>query len=164
MRFKAVPPPPETLDGLEAAWKAIPLVPEGEAGCCQRLASRIERVDLDEARQWVAMMRALDIVERTETGYVRVRPLPEATVLGTRFRENVFGVDEIISHLAESGPASPEDCFEAIEEVIPQWERNRNPGTWRTVWARRVQYVLDWGVLFGNFAQDQAGYRPARTL
>ncbi len=162
MRFKAIPPPPASLVTLEETWRAVPLVPETEGTCCERIAGKIDRVDLDEARRWLALLRALDIVEKGAIGYVRVRPYPETDELAMRYRANVFGVNELIDHLDNHGTADIETAFTAIEDVVPPWERHRNPNTWEDAWRERVAHLLAWGELFGIFerADDRFSLAP----
>lgn len=163
MRFKAIPPAPDSLDVLEDTWRAVPLVPEAEGTCCERIATRLDRVDLDEARRWLALLRALDLVEKGAIGYVRVRPYPDEDTLKERYRTRVFGVEELVDHLEDVQETDAEGAFAALEDHVPPWERHRNPNTWETTWRDRVTDLLDWGVLFGQFTREGDSYRLAST-
>lgn len=164
MRFKAIPPAPEGLAALERAWRTVPLVPEAERSCCRRLADGLAGVDPDEARRWLALMRALGAVDAGPTGYRRRRELPDVATLGSRFRERVFGVEELLEHLGSGGPAGPDDAFEAIRDDVPPWERRRNPGTWETVWRSRVGDLLAWSDLLGLVEETAGTYRLAPNV
>lgn len=164
MRFKAIPPAPDALDTLEATWRAVPLVPEAEGTCCERIAGRIDRVDIDEARRWLALLRALDLVEKGAIGYVRVRPFPDAEALVPRFVDRVFGVRELVEHIDEHGPVDADAAFDAVEPRVPPWERHRNPNTWRTTWRERVGHLLDWGVLIGVFERTDGRFDRSPNL
>ncbi|MFW6448769.1 MAG: hypothetical protein ACOC0X_04425 [Halobacteriota archaeon] len=157
MRFKAVPMPPTSLDVLETAWRAVGLVPEGERTCCQRIADRLDGVDVDEARRWLVLMRALGIVERGPSGYRRSRSMPDRATLRNRFRKRVFGVGAILA--AGGGPMTPSTAFEAIEGDVPPWERHRAPNAWRDRWRTRAEHLLEWGALLGLFETVDDGYR-----
>lgn len=160
MRFKSVPPPPDSLVFLERAQAAVPLVPEEEESCCVRLASRLEEVNRDEARSWLAFMRALGLAEAGNLGYVRTRRSVDPDTLRTPFVERIFGAREVLDHLETTGSSTADEAFEAIEAVIPQWERHRNPGTWATEWRDRVEYLLEWAALFELV--DASGPRYSR--
>lgn len=163
MRFKAIPPAPENLDALEDAWRALGLVPAVERSCCQRISDRRPAVDPDEARRWLALMRALEIVERGPSGYTRTRTFPEEALLRRRFRERVFGVGELLE-AGRDAPLTVERAFAAIEPHVPPWERHRAPEMWRDRWRDRVDHLLAWGQLFGVFQSDPDGYRPSPNV
>ncbi|MFP4589862.1 MAG: hypothetical protein ACLFMX_06830 [Halobacteriales archaeon] len=157
MRFKAVPRPPGTVADLEVAWRAVGLVPEGERSCCQRIADRLDAVDVDEARRWLALMRALGIVERGPSGYTRTRSLPAPATLRERFRDRVFGVEEVLQ--AADGRVTEASAFEALEPHVPPWERHRAPNAWRDRWRRRTGDLLAWGALLGLVERDGDTFR-----
>lgn len=158
MRFKAIPEAPESIDELERAWRAVPLVPEGEGSCCRRLADRLDGVDVDDARIWLGFLRALDLVTSGETGYTRRRRFPEMSKLEGRFRDRVFGVEELLEYLQTAGDADPATAFEAVRASVPTWERHHQPTSWESVWRDRVAAVLDWCVLFGLCEVDDGVY------
>lgn len=161
MRFKAVPPP-HTLQTVEDAWRAVPLVPDGENDCCRRIARKLDRHDLDEARSWFAFLRALDLVEPSTRGYARSREFPDEGDLADRFRSRVFGVEELLEHIDEDGRITPAEAFSAIEDAIPPWERHRHPGRWETIWTDRIEALLEWGVIFGLFEITDGQYFISR--
>lgn len=163
MRFKAIPPPPDDLDVLETTWRAVGLVPEGERSCCRRIADRRPEVDPDEARRWLALLRALDLVEKGPSGYTRTRTFAETEVLRERFRAGVFGADELLAAAAE-GPLDEAAAFAAIEPHVPPWERHRAPAMWRDRWRERAGYLLGWGALFGLLERHEGEFRPAPNV
>lgn len=161
MRTKAVPPAPDDLGFLEEAQAAVPLVPEPEESCCVRLASRLAGVNKDDARTWLAFLEALSLVEEGELGYVRTRTRPTADSLREPFRTRVFGVEEVLTHLGETGHADVDAVFNAVEDHVPQWERHRNPGSWQTIWRDRVADLLEWARLFGLVTTADGSYTVA---
>lgn len=163
MRIKSVPPAPDSIDVLAEVQRATPLVPEPEESCCVRVASRMEWIDKDEARRWLAFMRALGLVEAGELGYVRTRVTPDPATLKAPFRSNIFGVEEIRTALKGSSSVTPEAAFEALRPTVPQWERHRNPGTWEYHWQERVTAILEWSCLFGLAERTDEGYRLAKS-
>lgn len=163
MRFKAIPPAPDELDMLEAAWRSVGLVPDDERSCCRRVADRLAGVDLDEARRWLALMRALELVERGPSGYTRTQTWPEPDVLGHRFLTGVFGVEELLEAASEQ-PLDEQRAFDALNPHVPAWERHRAPNMWRDRWRKRATHLLEWGVLLGVFRPTETGYRPAPNV
>lgn len=163
MRFKSIPPAPDSLTFLEEASQAVPLVPEPEESCCVRLASRLEPVNKDEARTWLAFLRALDLAEEGKLGYVRTGMPIEVAVLAEAFVARVFGVREVLSHLEEAGPADVDQIFELVRSIVPNWERHRNPGTWESTWRDRTEALLDWAVLFGLVTEADGSFDVDRS-
>lgn len=163
MRTKAVPEPPATLDGLAAAQSAVPLVPEPEESCCVRLASRLDGVNKDRARTWLAFLEALGLVEAGELGYVRTNEPVDGDGLREPFVEGVFGVSEVLAVLEADGPADADSVFEAVREHVPAWERHRSPTTWESRWRERVGHLLEWGRLFGLVVVTRTGYALAEA-
>lgn len=159
MRTKAIPPAPDSLDVLREAQTATPLVPEPHESCCLRLSSRMDGVDKDEARSWLAFMEALGLVEAGELGYVRTDQAVEEEDLREAFQATVFGADELLSSLGErSQPATLEEAFETLRAHVPQWERHHNPNTWESVWRERTADLLGWAILFGLVEQEADGF------
>jgi hypothetical protein len=73
MRFKPVPPAPESLDAVAAVQRAVPLVPGSEADCCARVLDRTHVTERDDARTWLTFLRALELVRETDGEFVRER-------------------------------------------------------------------------------------------
>lgn len=146
MRLKPVPEPPDELDGVEEARRAVPLVPGSEDDCCARLMQRYGLDSRDEARTWLTFLRALGLVARGPSGFTRTREEMGREALAERFEEGVFGAREVLDALAEAGePLDEEAVFERVEPAIPEWERHKN--AWREAWRERVRRLLDWAVL-----------------
>lgn len=154
MRFKPVPAPPATIDGLFEARRAVPLVPGTEGDCCTRLERRLE-CPPDEARRWLTFLRALGLVERTSRGFVRTRETPSD--LPGRFVERVFGAREALDALREAGPLSEAEVFEGVRADVTPWERGKETG-WEETWRERTGRVLEWAVLFDLAERTEAGY------
>ncbi|WP_323190715.1 hypothetical protein [Halostella sp. PRR32] len=160
MRFKEIPAPPESLDFLAEAQRAVPLVPEPENDCCARLTDRTSVSDRETARTWLTFLRALELVEETDRGYARVRGDPDPDELAGAFRERVFGAREVLSLLGDH-PLTVAEVFEQFEPTVPQWERHRNPQTWRSQWKTRVERLLEWAALLGLAERTGSGYEAA---
>ena len=158
MRFKPVPDPPASLDAVAAARRAVPLVPDSEDDCCARLRRRRDLPDRGTARTWLAFLRALELVEETDSGYRRVRTEPTPDDLRTAFRERVFGASETLDVLESAdGPLSPGAVFDRLRGRVPTWERHRDP-QWEGRWRDRTERILDWFVLLEIAERADGGY------
>ncbi|WP_128476374.1 hypothetical protein [Halorussus pelagicus] len=150
MQFKLVPEPPQSLDFVADAQRAVPLVPGSEDDCCARMLNRTDLTSRDEARTWLTFLRALGLAEEQSSGFTRTREDPTPEFLAEQFRANVFGAPALLEILDDAGrPLSAETVFEQFEEEVPTWEHYKNPNTWETIWSERVEYLLEWAVLLG---------------
>ncbi|WP_132059735.1 helix-turn-helix domain-containing protein [Halorussus amylolyticus] len=162
MRFKLVPEPPETLDFVADAQRAVPLVPGSEDDCCARLLSRTDLPSRDAARTWLTFLRALGLAEEGPSGFSRIRRDPDPEYLRERFRDHVFGAPAVLSTLADADrPLSADEVFEQFRDEVPTWEHHKNPNSWQEIWGERVGHVLDWCVLLGLAEKSEDGYRAA---
>jgi len=150
-RTKAVPAP-VSMDALESGRQAVPLVPKSTDDCCGRVQQRGPADTRESAQDWLAFLDALDLVAETSRGYERRQVEPAEQLLARRFRENVYGVAEVLDAL-EDGPLTPEVVFERTRSIVPTWERNRH-ADWEAVWRERTQRVLQWAVVFGLVTAD----------
>lgn len=153
MRVKAVPVPVERIEDLERVLNAIPLVPEPEESCCERLSSHTE-IGSESARDWLTFLGGLELVREGNAGFYRTReePDPEEALLS-----GVYGAREVRNVLRESERVlTPKEVFERFE-AIPRWERHhhRDP---EAVWRERVGRLLGWLVLFGIVDRTETGY------
>ncbi len=161
MRFKPVPEPPDSLDGLGDAHRAVPLVPTPPADCRRRLRRRLDLPGADAARTWLTFLRALELVARTQDGLRRRRTSLSRDRLGTALVERVFGVRELLAALHDAGrPLSADEAFDRVRRFVPSWERLRNPD-WDATWRGRVRSVLEWMVLFAVATRGAGGYLAA---
>jgi hypothetical protein len=159
MRLKPVPPAPEDLDRLWAARRGVPLVPGSEDDCCARIRDRLGLAGRDEARTWLTFLRALDLAEETSTGYARTREEVDPAALARRFESGVFAAREVLDAVAaDDQPVGLDAVFEAVEGVVPRWERQKGPG-WRDRWRERVARILAWAALLGLVERVDGGYR-----
>ncbi|MEF8830622.1 MAG: hypothetical protein V5A23_03695 [Halobacteriales archaeon] len=158
MRLKPVPPAPEDLDGLWAARDTQPRVPRSETDCCGRLMDRYGVPERGEAETWLTFMRALGLVGETDGHYYRTGDDPDRAALAERFREGVYAAREVLDALEDREPKSAEATFEAVADVVPEWERHRDPG-WEQTWRTRVERLLAWAALFGLVERTAEGYR-----
>jgi hypothetical protein len=150
MQFKLVPEPPERLDFVADAQRAVPLVPGSEDDCCARMLDRTDLSSRDEARTWLTFLRALGLAEEQSSRFTRTRQDPEREFLEGRFREHVFGVPAVLEILSDADePLSADEVFEKFRDEIPTWERHKNPNSWEEIWSERVGYLLEWCVLLG---------------
>lgn len=158
MRFKLVPPAPASLDALEEARRAVPLVPASEADCVARLVRRLDLPSRDVARTWLTYLRALELVEETGSGFRRCRADPTTDDLRAAFRDRVFGAEEVLSALDAAGRADIEDAFARVRDRVPAWERHKAPNRWTDVWRDRTEATLEWAVLLGLAERVDGGY------
>jgi len=145
-RYKPVPPA-RTLAGLATVQAALPLVPGGVEDCCRRLQERAEVSSRERARDWLPFLVALGLAREDGGAYYRSRAEPERETVAGRFREQVLGVREVLEALA-AGPLSPGEAFVATSEIVPRWERGRDP-QWRATWRARTGRLLAWAAAFG---------------
>ena len=173
MRFKIVPALPDAartdpavaLDLLSRARDAVPLVPKSEDDCCMRVVNAGVVGARDAASEWLTFARALGLVAESDRGYHRVRDAPDPTAeagraaLATRFRERVFGAEELLAALdAADGGLTADAAFDCFRDRIPNWERRRHADP-AEVWRARVRNLLDWAVVLGLAARDGERYR-----
>jgi len=157
VQFKVVPPAPDSLEALETARRAVPLVPRSETDCCTRVMDRAGVPARDGAKEWLTFMRALGLVDEAERGYHRTRESLEPERLAAAFRERVYGAEDLLDALDAGKPVSAHGAFERSVDSVPAWERQRH-ADWREVWRERVGRLLDWAVLFGLAERTDEGY------
>lgn len=158
MRYKVVPPAPTSLDRLKTVWQAVPIVPDPEDSCCQRLMADAAVPSQDAAKEWLTFCRALGLVEEGPHGYSRVRDGYDTNTLRARFREHVYAVPETLRVLKEADePLGPAEAFERLRDRVPAWERARSVD-WQETWQSRVGRLLEWCVLFGLAERVEGGY------
>lgn len=154
MRSKPVPAPPADLAGLETIRNAVPLVPEPEGSCCERLSSRTD-VDPERARDWLSFLRGLGLVREGSSGFYRTRGAVSDTDLPEALLAGVYGAREVNGILSDE-PLTAEEVFERFESV-PRWERHHHHDP-EAVWRERVERLLGWLVLFGIAERREKGY------
>jgi hypothetical protein len=158
VRFKLLPEPPQSLDLVADAQRAVPLVPGSEDDCCARLMRRVDFPSRDVARTWLTFLRALELASETASGFVRESTEPTPEHLRAAFRERVYGAREVLASLDSDEPKSVDDVFADFEERVPVWETHRAAGDWRDVWRERVERILGWAVLLDLAAERDDGY------
>lgn len=163
MRLKPLPEPPAeseggVFDAVAAAQSAVPLVPGTENDCCARLMRREGYQSRDVAREWLTFLRALELVEETDSGFRRTDREPTPEHVRESFRERVFGARETVTVLREADdPLTAETAFERLRETVPGWERHRR-NSWVDHWTTRTERLLDWLVLLDLAARTDGGY------
>ncbi|RLM57119.1 hypothetical protein DVK02_04810 [Halobellus sp. Atlit-31R] len=164
MRFKLLPDPPETIDVVADAQRAVPLVPGSEDDCCARLMRRLDFPSRDIARTWLTFLRALELASETPSGFVRESTEPTPEHLRAAFRGRVYGAREVLAALDTDAPRSVETVFDEFEDRVPVWETHRAAEDWRDVWRERVERILEWAVLLDLAAERDGGYVRAEDL
>lgn len=155
MRVKPVPAPPDALDRLLEIRSVLPLVPEPEESCCDRLVRRADVEDAESAREWLTFLRGLGLATEGASGYRRTPSEPDE--FGRALFEGVYGAREIHAILERAKePLTAGEVFERFE-AVPRWERHRNPD-WETVWRERIERLLGWLVLVGFADRREEGY------
>jgi hypothetical protein len=151
---------------LARARDAVPLVPRSEDDCCMRVVNAGVAGARDDASEWLTFARALGLVAESDRGYHRVRDAPDPTetagrtVLADRFRERVFGAEELLAALDAAGGLTADAAFDRFRDRVPNWERRRHTDT-EAVWRERVGHLLDWAVVLGLARWDNERYRAA---
>lgn len=161
MRVKPVPTPPNDIETLTTAQRAIPLVPASEPECCARLLDRLGLDARDQARTWLTFLRGLGLVNQRTRGYVRTNRTIDQTELAAALLDGVYGARELLGILETADTPLPEAAvFAEFEPHIPQWERHHTPAAWRDRWQKRVSNLLGWLALVDRVESTPNGYRP----
>lgn len=156
MRVKPVPEPPDSLDAVDTAWQAVPLVPASTNDCCYRVMGALELESRAQARTWVTFLYGLGFVTQTPQGFVRVRDPPDA--LRDAFLNGIYGAREIVDILERTkGVVGVDAVFDDFEAHVPAWEVHRTT-VWRRTWKTRVAVILDWLALLGVIKHSPNGY------
>ncbi|QCC46910.1 hypothetical protein [Halobellus limi] len=158
MRFKLLPEPPESLDVVADARRAVPLVPASEDDCTARLLRRLDFPSRDVARTWLTFLRALELVSETPSGFVREPTEPTPEHLRSAFERRIYGAREVLDSLETDESRTVDDVFAEFEDRVPVWETHRAAGDWRDVWRERVERIVEWAVLLDLAAERDEGY------
>ncbi|WP_225334814.1 hypothetical protein [Halomicrobium urmianum] len=159
MRYKVVPEP-RSVAFLREAAETLPLVPGSVEDCCSRIRDETDVLSRDRAREYLTLLEALGLAEETSSGYRRLRDQPDDATLTERFRERVFGVEELLAALSAEGPIDVDGAFDALADEVPRWERDRRED-WESEWRERTERLLEWSVAFGLAERDGDEYHPA---
>jgi hypothetical protein len=160
VKFKLVPPAPDSLDFVRQAQQAVPLVPGSEDDCCARLLRRTGLPARDDARTWLTFLRALELATETDSGFKRLSQEPTTDLLQDAFVRRVFGAEELLATLRDADrPITTEEAFARLRERVPQWEHYKNPTEWEDIWRERTGDLLDWLVLLDAAEETDEGYR-----
>ncbi|QCJ46142.1 hypothetical protein [Haloprofundus sp. MHR1] len=159
MQFKLVPPAPDDLGVVADAQRAVPLVPDSEDDCCERLIRRVGFPSRDAARTWLTFLRALELATETPGGFKRLRNDPTPDHLRDAFVRRVFTAEELLAVLDDAGePVSADEAYDRVRDRVPQWEHFKNPNRWEEIWRERVGDVLEWFVLLDLAERREDGY------
>ena len=169
MRYKIVPPARD-VPFLRDVSAALPRVPNSVEDCCSRIRDRTDVPSRDLAREYLTFCQALGLAAEADGAYYRPQNTPEDAELAAAFRENVLGAREVLaamdsvegkeSKAGEEGEEvlSVEEAFDAIEPLVPRWERNQKTD-WEATWRERTERLCEWAVAFGLAAAEEGGYR-----
>jgi len=163
VRFKIVPPVPDSLDALVAVRGAVPRVPKPESDCCARVVAAGVTGARDEASEWLTFARALGLVAESERGYRRGDAFApgdpaDRAALCDRFRERVYAAEELLAVLAAAEePIDAATVFDRLRDRMPAWERQRHDDA-AAVWRERVERLLGWAALLGLVEHADGGY------
>lgn len=158
MRYKVVPPAPDSLARVETVWRAVPIVPDPEDSCCRRLMADADVASQDAAKEWLTFCRALGLAEEGPRGYSRVRDGYTPEEFPDRFREGVYAAAETLAVLEDAdGPLDGGEVFDRLRDRVPAWERARSTD-WADTWRERVGRLLEWSVLFDLAQSVDGGY------
>jgi hypothetical protein len=159
LRTKRLPPAPASAahDRLRTARGALSHVPDPEADCCARVGEAMA-VDRQTARDWLTLLRALGLVERSGGDYRRTEGEAEDATLRERFVSEVYGAREVVDAL--EGPDGAFRRASSVVDAVPQptWERHRSAEP-EAAWTRHVERLLDWLVALGAAERAETGYR-----
>lgn len=156
MRVKLVPPPPDDLQDVAVAQRAVPLVPSPENDCCALIMERTDVGSRDVASTWLTFLRGVGLVRETERGFVRTRREPTRDALATGLEAGVLGARELLAALS-ADPLSADEAFEVVRDRVPGWERAKDHA-WESTWRTRTEYLLGWLVLAGRAERLDGGY------
>ncbi|AUV82943.1 hypothetical protein C2R22_15905 [Salinigranum rubrum] len=162
-RFKLVPEPPDSVERVAEAQRAVPLVPGTEDDCCARLVRRLGFPSRDVARTWLTFLRALELAEERDAGFVRLSRDPTREHLQRSLLDRVYGAQEVLDALGAE-PSGADAVFERFEERVPEWEHYKDPSGWRETWRERVGYLLGWLVLLDLAEHRDDGYVAGRGV
>jgi hypothetical protein len=161
VRYKIVPPARDVAF-LRSVGDALPRVPNSVEDCCTRIRDRTALQSRDVAREYLTFCQALGIAAETEGDFYRAPATPSDDELATAFEENVLGVRELLTTLADrsrNGATSVDTLFEdAVEPLVPRWERNR-ASDWAATWRERTDRLCEWAVVFDLVERGDGGYR-----
>lgn len=156
MKFKLVPPP-RSLETVERAQQALPLVPKPEEDCVARLLDALALRSRDQARTWLTFLRALGLAGESTTGFRRTRADPDRETLAERFREHIYGAEDVLTVLEEADePLTADAVYDRF--TVPKWERDRHTDP-DEVWRERVDHILGWLVELGAIEHEDGTYR-----
>ncbi|ERH12866.1 MAG: hypothetical protein J07HB67_01892 [halophilic archaeon J07HB67] len=139
--------PARVVDYVGSVQAAVPLVPGSETDCCARLGRRLDFPSRDVSRTWLTFLRGLGLARETEAGFRRTRTEPTVSGVRAGLRDGVLGAREIADRVA-SGPTTLDDAFDAVEPLVPRWERTRTD-EWERVWRDRAARLCDWLAVLG---------------
>lgn len=158
MRFKPVPLPPADRSTVETVREALPADADGVDDCCGRLVDRTSIATREEARSWIAFLRALELATADGAGYRRTSREFDRSGVRAAFRERVYGADAILEILDRAeGPIPAATVHERLCDERSSIERRSSAGS--TDSEERVHRLLEWAILFGLAERAEGGYR-----
>ncbi|WP_343063111.1 hypothetical protein [Halosimplex rubrum] len=151
-------PPVRDRAFLDAAQRAVPLVPGTVEDCCLRIVDETAAPSRDAAREYLTFLEALELVTETSRGFERRRVDAAEADLGDAFERRVFGASELLDALRAAESLTVADAFDELREHVPRWERDRRTD-WEAEWRERTERLLGWCVTFELATRDGDWYR-----
>jgi DNA-binding transcriptional ArsR family regulator len=151
---KRLPPAPAARETVARARRAVSRVPDPEADCCARIGEAVG-VDRRTARDWLTLLRATGLVERTADGYRRTDDA--ADDLRARVLDGVYGARAALAAL-DGGRADAATVADAVRQ--PTWERRRTADP-EGAWGAHDERQRDWGGEVGAAERVDGAYRRA---
>lgn len=141
MRVKPVPAPPSAVDRLLDIRDALPLVPEPEESCCERLVSRANVEDAETARDWLTFLRGLGLAAEGSSGYYRTREESDDSETPEASRAvGASGSDDVTERSPVSNRTSSDDVTERSSNPSGDLDRALIEGIYG---AREVHAILE---------------------
>lgn len=142
MRYKPVPPAPESLDAVARARDSLPASLDPDVDCCARVMDAVD-VDRAGAADWLVFLTALGLLRESGGKYAQTNARVDRDALAAALLENVYGARELADALGEEDEVT-------AGTVVSRVSARRN--------RERVERLFDWFCLFGVVARNDDGY------
>jgi len=159
MQYKVAPPARSTAF-LDRCREAVPLLPDSESDCCRAIREATDLDDRETAREYLVFCQALGLVAESDRGYYRTQDELTEAELAAAFRGRVFAVEGLLTAV-EADPLTVDEAFDAVRDVVPNWERERTPD-WESEWRRRTANLLAWAVELGLASETDGRYETRK--
>ncbi|GGL50589.1 hypothetical protein GCM10009039_06000 [Halocalculus aciditolerans] len=144
MRYKPVPPAPDSPDVVSRARDSLPESVDPDVDCCARVMDAVG-VDRGTAADWLVFLAALGLLDERDGTYAQSAAAVERGALADAFVERVYGARELVDVL--------DDDPRTVEDIASRASVLRD--------AERVARLLAWCQLLGLAERADGGYRVA---